>query len=187
VSVLAGSAVAESWNIDAVHSTVGFKVRHFFAKQAGEFNNFEGVIDFDPAHPEKASVEATIHTASIDTDNEDRDNHLKSPEFFDAENHPTILFKSTKVERGGDGFMVTGDLTMRGVTKEVCFEMAFMGSGPDGWGGTRAVFSAELKLDRKEFGINWNKALDQGGAVLGDEVTVNLEIEAVQHKEEAGR
>lgn len=187
ISVLAGGAVASTWNIDPVHSAVGFKVRHFFANVVGEFNEFEGVIDFDPAHPEKAHVEATIQITSIDTDNDDRDNHLRSADFFDAENHPTMVFRSTKVERGGEGFKVTGDLTMRGVTKVVTFDMAFMGSGPDGWGGTRAGFAAEIKLDRKEFGISWNKTLDQGGAVLGDEVAVSLEIEAVLSKEEAGR
>lgn len=187
LAALAGGAVAETWNIDAMHSTVGFKVRHFFSKQAGEFNEFEGKIEFDPAKPEGGSVEATIQTASIDTDSENRDNHLRSADFFDAEQFPTIQFKSSNVVRGGDGFMVTGDLTMHGVTKEISFEMAFMGHGPDAWGGTRAGFSAEFKLDRKEFDITWNNTLDAGGTVLGDDVVVSLEIEAVLHKPEAGR
>jgi polyisoprenoid-binding protein YceI len=187
IALMAGGAVAETWNIDATHSTVGFKVRHFFSKQAGEFNEFSGTIDFDPANPETAAAEVTIQVASIDTDNDGRDNHLRSADFFDAEQFPTMIFKSTKIVRGGDGFMVTGDLTMHGVTKEVSFEMAFMGHGPDAWGGTRAGFSAELELDRKDFGIVWNNTLDAGGTVLGDEVTVNLEIEAVLHTEEVGR
>lgn len=187
IATLSGGALAETWKIDTLHSTVGFKVRHFFAKQAGEFNEFTGTIEFDPANPEAAFVEAVIQTASVDTDDEKRDGHLRSADFFDAENHPEILFKSTNVARGGDGFIVTGDLTMRGVTKEVSFELEFLGHGPDPWGGTRAGFAAELVLNRKDFDVKWNNVLDNGGTVLGDKVTVSLDIEAVVPKEEPGR
>jgi len=182
-----GAATAETWEIDPVHSTVGFKVRHFFAKQAGEFNDFSGTIEFDPAKPEQTAVNATIQAASIDTDNENRDNHLRSADFFDVENHPTITFQSTSVEKKGEGeYAMTGDLTIHGVTKSVTVPVEFHGSGPDAWGGTRAGFSAELTVDRKDYEITWNNVLDAGGTVLGDDVTIMLEIEAAQKQPAEG-
>ena len=174
------SATAATWEIDPVHSTVGFKVRHFFAKQAGVFNDFSGTIVFDPENPETAQISATIVVLSIITNNENRDNHLRSADFFDAETHPTITFVSTKVEKEGQMFMMTGDLTIRGITKTVRVPVEFHGSGPDAWGGTRAGFSAVLEVNRKDFEISWNNTLDTGGTVLGDVVTISLEIEAAQ-------
>ncbi|NNF06092.1 MAG: polyisoprenoid-binding protein, partial [Candidatus Eisenbacteria bacterium] len=172
-------ASASDWAIDASHSTVGFKVRHFFTKVGGNFGEYSGTITYDPKHPEKASVEVTINAASINTNHEKRDGHLKSEDFFFVESHPEITFKSNKVEKKDDVLHVHGDLTMRGVTKPVVLKTEFLGAGPDGWGGTRAGFTATTKINRKDFGINWNKALDQGGAVLGDDVAITLDIEAV--------
>jgi polyisoprenoid-binding protein YceI len=169
------------------HSSVGFKVRHFFAKATGNFRQFEGTIQFDPAQPERASVEATIQTTSIDTANEGRDKHLRSADFFDVEKFPTLTFKSTKVEKKGEELLVTGDLTIKGVTKSVTFPIEFHGAGPTPWGAQSAGFSAELKIDRKDFGVTWNKALDQGGTVLGDDVAISLEIEALEAKEGQSR
>jgi polyisoprenoid-binding protein YceI len=151
--LVGSSALAGAWNIDAAHSSVGFKVRHFFAKTTGNFRQFEGTIHFDPAQPEKASVQATIQATSIDTANDDRDKHLRSADFFDVEKFPTLTFQSTKVEKKGEELLVTGDLTIKGVTKSVTFPIEFHGAGPTPWGSQSAGFSAELKIDRKEFGV----------------------------------
>jgi polyisoprenoid-binding protein YceI len=185
-TTMPGLALGATWNIDPTHSDVGFKVRHFFSKVNGEFTDFSGTISFDPEKPEAASVEVTIQTASIDTDNERRDGHLKSEDFFFAETHPEITFKSTRVTSTESGLRVEGLLTMRGIEKPVVLDAEFLGAGPDGGGGTRAGFTATTEIDRKEWDINWNKALDQGGAVLGDEVAIILDIEAVLAQEESG-
>jgi polyisoprenoid-binding protein YceI len=180
------AAFAGTWDIDAVHSAVGFKVRHFFTKVPGQFNQFSGTIHFDPENPEKSTVEVTIDASSIDTDNEKRDNHLRSGDFFAVEKHPEITFKSTEVRKNDDGYEVDGILTIRGIEKAVTLQAEFLGAGPDGSGGTRAGFTATTTIDRKEFGVNWNKTLDHGGALLGDEVAINLDVEAVKKKEESG-
>ena len=178
--VTAPLALADSWNADPNHSLLTFKVRHFFSKTGGAFGEWTAVIDFDPEHPEQGSVELTILTASIDTGDEKRDGHLRSEDFFDVEKFPTISFKSTKVEADGDELMVTGDLTMHGVTKEITIPMSFNGAGPDPWGGTRAGFSGAVEINRKDFEIIWNSTMDKGGTVLGEDVTITIEIEAVK-------
>ncbi len=177
-----GVATASEWTIDTVHSNVTFKVRHLFSKVSGEFNDFSGTINYDPARPAQASVEATIQVASIDTRNEKRDGHLKSGDFFAAEQYPEMTFKSTKVEPDGDRLKVHGDLTMRGVTKPVALDVEFLGAGPHPMvdNGRVAGFTASTKVNRKDFGIEWNQVLDNGGALLGDEVEIMLEIEAMQ-------
>jgi polyisoprenoid-binding protein YceI len=182
-----GLAVAQNWTIDTVHSNVTFKVRHLFTKVSGEFNDFAGTITFDPAQPEQAKVEAVIQVASIDTKNEKRDGHLKSGDFFAVDEFPEITFKTTKVTPDGDKLQVTGDLTMRGVTKPVILEVEFLGAGPHPMmdGGMVAGFTATTTINRKDFDISWNKVLDNGGALLGDEVEIALEVEAVQSKDEA--
>ena len=180
------AAFAGTWDIDAVHSAVGFKVRHFFTKVPGEFTDFQGTIDFDPEKPAEAKVNVVIKTASINTNNEKRDNHLRTDDFFSAEKHPEITFKSTEVRKNDDGYEVDGILTIRGIEKAVTLQAEFLGAGPDGSGGTRAGFTATTTIDRKEFGVNWNKTLDHGGALLGDEVAINLDVEAVKKKEESG-
>jgi len=174
------TGIAATWKIDPNHSNVGFKVRHFFSKVPGEFTSFEGTIQFDPEQPESGSVEVVIDASSIDTNNEKRDGHLRSPDFFWVEEHPEITFTSTKVERAEDGTLrITGLLDMRGVEKEVVLSTEFLGAGPDAWGGTRAGFTASTTVNRKDWGIEWNQALDQGGVMLGDDVEIQLDIEAV--------
>lgn len=183
VLATASSATAATWNIDPTHSVLTFKVRHFFSKTSGTFGDWTGTIEFDPEKPEASSVQITIQTASIDTKHEQRDGHLRSADFFDAENHPTITFESTEVRKAGDGWELVGDLTMRGVTKSVVIPFTFLGSGPDGWGGTRAGFEGSTEVNRKDYGISWNKMLDTGGAVLGEEVEIEIQVEAVLAQE----
>ncbi len=180
--VLASLARAEKWEIDVAHSSVGFSVRHMVVtKTHGKFNEFTGYIDFDGENVEKGSVEITAQIASIDTDNKKRDDHLRSPEFFDAEKFPTMTFKSKKVIKGsGSEFKLEGDLTIKDVTKEVTFDCEFNGVINDPMGNTRAGFSAVVKINRQDFNVKWSKSLDAGGLVVGDEVKINLEIEAVK-------
>lgn len=176
---LAASAEPVTWVVDPVHSNVGFAVRHFFTPVPGEFEDYQGVIVYDAEEPANSSVNVTVQAASIDTDNDKRDEHLRSPDFFAAEEHPTLSFESKKVAPLGDGKLaVTGDLTMRGVTKEVTIPVQVLGVM-----GDKAGFAAEFTVDRQEYGINWNRALDQGGTILGDEVEVSLAFEAQRQEE----
>lgn len=172
-------AQARTWKVDPVHSSVSFKVRHLFSQVQGKFTDFSGTITYDPQNPGAASVEAQVQAASIDTDNDKRDGHLRSADFFEVETYPLITFKSTKVEEGEDGLQVTGDFTMHGVTKPVTLDVDFLGAGPHPMTDALvAGFSARGTVDRKEFGITWNKVLDAGGAMLGDEVEIMIEVEA---------
>jgi len=174
---LAGTAHATSWLIDPVHSTVGFSVRHFFAMVPGNFDKFSGSIEYDPANPTAASVKVDIDPASINTKAEKRDNHLRSADFFDVATFPAMSFQSTKVTKGeGNALSVEGNLTMHGVTKPVTLAVTFLGAGP-AMGGQRAGFQATTKINRKDFGINWNKTVDNG-MMLGDDVDINIGIEA---------
>jgi polyisoprenoid-binding protein YceI len=182
VLLLFGAALAEAaeWKADPAHSVLTFKVRHLFSKTAGQFDEWSATLDFDPQKIEEGSVGVTIQSASINTQNEQRDGHLRSPDFFDVETYPTISFASSRIEKTEDGYLLHGTLDMRGVQKEIAIAFEFMGSGKDPWGNVRAGFAGQLVLDRKDFGIEWNKALDQGGLILGDEVEIEIEIEAVQ-------
>jgi polyisoprenoid-binding protein YceI len=184
VPALAAAAV-EKFNVDPGHSEVGFAVRHFVSKTPGRFNQFEGTVMVDPNDPSTLSIDGKVAAASIDTNNEKRDGHLKSADFLDVEKNPDIVFKSKKVTKAGDKWKVTGDLTLRGVTKEITLDLAPPLFGPDSWGNTRAGFEATGKINRKDFGVVWNKTLDQGGTMLGDDVDVTLRIEAVKDKGEA--
>ena len=171
-------AAATTYTIDAGHSTVGFRVRHFVAKSTGRFTKFSGTIDYTEGKPASWKVEASIDPASINTDNEKRDGHLKSADFFDVEKCPAMGFKSTKVTDFKDGAgKLHGDLTMHCVTKPVVLDLEVGGVS-----GAKAGFSAKGKIARKEFGIVWNRALDTGGAVLGEDVEVTLDIEADEVK-----
>lgn len=181
VPVAAGAA---TWTIDPNHSSVGFKVRHFFSKVSGEFQSFQGTIQYDPDRPGAGSVEVVIDAASVNTNNAKRDGHLQTEDFFWVERDPEITFKSTGVEAADDGaFLVTGLLGMRGVEKEVVLNAEFLGAGPDAWGGTRAGFTASTTVNRKDWGIEWNQALDHGGVMLGDDVEIQLDIEAILQAE----
>lgn len=173
------SAAAAVYEIDASHSTVGFKIRHVVTKTSGRFTKFSGTISYEAGKPAAWTVTADIDPASINTDNEKRDGHLRSPDFFDTAKFPKMSFKSVKVtDAKGDSAKLHGELTMHGVTKPVVLDLEFTGAGKDPWGNEKAGFSAKGKLNRKDFGIVWNKAVDNGGFILGDEVEINLEIEA---------
>ena len=183
-------AAPAKYMVDKAHSEIGFDVRHFFSKVHGRFEDFQGTILFDSEDPAKISVDASAVTASISTDNEKRDGHLKSADFFDAEHYPSLTFKSTKVTRAGkDKYKIAGDLTMRGVTKPVTFDAEFLGAGDVGIGGqsigAKAGFTATTVVNRKDFGISWNKTLDNGSLMLADEVTLVINIEASLVKDEA--
>ena len=177
------SARAAEYTVDSGHSHVGFKVRHIVTKVPGGFKDYEAAFSFDPAKPEASKGKFTIKTASVDTGNAKRDEHLRSPDFFDAEKFPTITYESAAFKPAGkDKYKLEGSFTMRGVTKPVAFDVEFTGLGKDPSGNNRAGFSATAKINRKDFGINWNKALDTGGVILGDDVEIQLEIEAVEKK-----
>ncbi|HEY2797037.1 MAG TPA: YceI family protein [Thermoanaerobaculia bacterium] len=177
---------ADTYTIDKNHSDVSFTIRHFASKVRGRFTDFSGAIQADPSKPEGSSVAFSIKTGSIDTNNADRDNHLRSPDFFDAAKNPEITFKSSKmVPKGKDQYDVTGTLTMRGISKEVTIPVVYLGSAKDPGGNDRASFELSTKLNRKDYGINWNKALDGGGFMLSDDVDVTISLETVKKKPEA--
>lgn len=174
---------AATYSVDNVHSQVQFKVAHLMISTVrGEFSDYTATIKADPANRTVQSIEATIKVASIDTRNKKRDDHLRSPDFFDAANHPAMTFKSTKVVGKGDDITVYGDLTIRGTTKQVALKGGFAGEVKDPWGNTKAGFHGGTKINRQEYGLTWNKVLETGGLVVGDEVEIILEIEAAKAK-----
>ena len=178
-------STAGTYQVDPVHSSVEFKVRHMVSKVSGRFTDFSGTVVGDPAKPAAASVTFTIKAGSIDTKIPDRDKHLKSQDFFDVEKFPEITFKSTKITaKGGDKYEVAGTFTMHGVTKDVVLPVAFGGVAKDPWGKERAGFSLQLTLNRKDYGISWNKILDQGGTLVGDDVEISVDLEAVRQEQE---
>jgi len=180
----ASTAAADTWVVDKQHSNVNFQIRHLVSKVSGRFTDFQGTIEADSAKPEASSVEFTIKAASIDTSVEARDKDLRSANFFEVEKYPEISFKSTKfVPKGKDQFDVTGKLTIRGVTKDVTLPVSYLGMVKDPWGNEKTGFELGLTLNRKDYGIVWNKALDSGGVLLGDEVTLNITLEAAKKKE----
>ena len=170
---------ADTYQFDKSHTTVGFQVRHIFTMLGGKFQDFTGTIHVDRTKPENSSVEFTVQAATVFTNDAKRDEHLKSPDFFDVAKYPTITFKSTSVKPAGDNvYQVTGDLTMHGVTKSITIPVTFLGEGKDPWGNEKAGFETSTTLDRKDYGVNWNKTLDQGGVLIGDEVKVQVSVEA---------
>lgn len=170
---------AGTWVIDPSHSEVGFSVRHLMvSKVKGNFETFEGSITIGE-DPLASSVTATVDLNSINTRDAQRDGHLKSADFFETETHPQLTFTSTSVAAKGSDFVVTGDLTIKGTTKSVDLSLEFNGVHPDPWGGTRAGFSAETEISRKEFGVDFEIPMDGGGVVVGDKIKVLLEVEAV--------
>lgn len=177
---LAGAA---TYDIDSSHSVASFTVRHLMVSNVrGEFAKTTGTVVYDEKDPTKSTVEATVDVSTINTRDPKRDGHLKSPDFFDAEKFPTITFKSTKVEKAGQGKLkVTGNLTMHGVTKPVTLDV----EGPSGevkdpWGNTKVGASATTKINRNDFGVKWNAPVPTGGVVVGEEVTINLEVELLK-------
>lgn len=176
-------AAAATYTVDNVHSQVHFKVAHLvIATVRGVFTDYTASIEADPAKKTVQNVEAVIQTASIDTRNQKRDDHLRSADFFDAANHPEMSFKSTRITGSGNDITVVGDLTIRGVTRPVELKGSFSGEARDPWGNTKAGFEATGKVNRQDFGLTWNKALETGGLLVGDEVEIGLEIEAARAK-----
>ncbi|MFO0592616.1 MAG: YceI family protein [Polyangiaceae bacterium] len=172
-----------NFTIDAAHSHVNFSVRHLVvAKVRGRFTKFSGAFAFDPAAPAQSHVAVSIDVNSIDTSDAQRDGHLKSPDFFDAENHKEITFKSKSVEGKGSDFKVTGDLTIHGVTKEVTLDVEYAGISKDPWGNEKAGFEAKTTINRKDFGLVWNAVLETGGVAVGEDVKIELDIEALKDK-----
>ena len=180
-SFLSSSAFAAEFSIDNTHTTVGFAVKHMMvSKVRGQFKDFEGKFSFDEKKPAATQAKFTIKTASIDTANEKRDDHLRNEDFFDAKKFPTITFESTKVKPAGKGkYKMEGTFSMHGVTKPITLDVAFNGMSKDPWGNTRAGFSITSKLNRKDYGLTWNKALETGGVAVGEDVELNIELEGV--------
>ncbi len=179
------SAFAQEFEVDASHSNVGFAVRHFVSRVSGEFRDFNGKFEFDAKKPETAKGSFTVAVSSVNTNNEKRDGHLKSEDFFHAEKHPAFTFVSKSFRKAGKNkFKMAGDLTLRGVTKPVTFDVEYFGSAKDFENNDRLGFAAKTKINRKDYGINWSKTLDNGGVVVGDEVEINLQIEAAAVKKQ---
>ena len=172
----------KKWTIDPTHSEVGFKVKHMmFTNVKGLFNDYSAEIDFnDDLKEANLQFEAKIN--SIFTNNTDRDNHLKSADFFDAEQYPTLNFKSTKIEGNGSEYEITGDLTIKGITKPVTLNAEFSGLMTDPWGNTKVGLNLDGKINRKDFGLTYNAALETGGVLVGDDVKLNAEIQLVEQK-----
>jgi polyisoprenoid-binding protein YceI len=171
----------KTWNIDTSHSGINFSVRHMVvSKVRGRFAKFAGVIDLNEDDLTHSTLEATIDAASIDTGTPERDAHLRSADFFDAEAFPTLRYRSRRIEAlSGDRYRVIGDLTIRDVTREVPLEVEYGGRAVDPWGNERAGFSARASLERKEFGLAWNQVLEAGGVLVGERVDIDIELEVV--------
>jgi polyisoprenoid-binding protein YceI len=177
VTAPAPAPATEQWSVDKNHSTTQFKIRHMMSNVVGSFRDFTADIQLDRVNPAKSTVEFTIQAASVDTGNANRDEHLRSPDFFDAAKFPTISFKSTSVlAKSKTDFDVTGDLTMHGVTKQVTLPVSFLGFAKTAR-GEKGGFEIETTLNRKDFGVLWNKNLDEGGVLLGDDVKVSINLE----------
>jgi polyisoprenoid-binding protein YceI len=171
----------ENWIFDTVHSSIGFAVRHLMiSKTRGVFARWSGTFAYDADDPTKSRLDVRIDASSIETKEEKRDAHLRSPDFLDVEKHPELRFVSTLVERDGDDYVVTGDLTIHGVTRPVELHVESLGSGKDPWGNERAGFAAKTTINRKDFGLHWNQALETGGVLVGDKVEITLDIEAIR-------
>lgn len=172
-----------TYAIDTSHSEIGFTVRHMVvAKVRGQFKTWTGSVALEGEDFTTAKVNVEVDVASIDTREEKRDGHLKSADFFDVEKHPKLTFASTKVEKKGERYAVHGDLTIHGVTKGVTLDAEFLGKGKDPWGNDRLAFSAETQIDRKDFGLTWNQALEAGGVLVGEKVTITTEVQLVAAK-----
>ena len=174
------AGTSTTWTIDPSHSTVEFVAKHMMITTVkGRFAEFTGTIVADEENLAGSSVDVTMQTASIDTRSEQRDGHLRSADFLDVENYPEVTFRSTRVEGTKEEFKLTGDLTIRGVTRPITLDVTFGGEGKDPWGGTRASFSAHGKFDRRDFGLTWNVALETGGILVSNEVKINIEAQVV--------
>lgn len=183
MTTTATPATTITWKIDPAHSRAEFKVKHMMISNVkGSFSGLSGTLTEDPQDPTRSHVEATIDIGSISTGDDQRDAHLKSADFFDHEHHAQMVFKSTKVEKKGEEeYAVTGDLTLHGVTKPVTFTVEGPSApGKDPWGNTRIGLSATTKINRKDFGLSWNAALETGGILVGEEVQIALDVELIK-------
>jgi polyisoprenoid-binding protein YceI len=187
-ALVAGSVMgvkAASFELDASHSTVGFGVKHMVVSTTkGEFTEYTGGFEYDAADPASLKANATIKVASVNTRNAKRDDHLRNSDFFDVANHPEITFVSKSAEAVGDQVVLTGDLTIKGVTKEIKLPLTVNGPVTDPWGNVRVGLEGKTKINRHDFGITWSKAMDGGGLVVGDEVTLDIVVEGTQKKAE---
>lgn len=170
------------WTVDSVHSSIDFSVKHMMiAKVKGSFREFEAQIEADPADLTTASIQFFIDLSSVDTRNGDRDNHLRSADFFDVEKYPRMTFQSTRIVKTGEGeYEITGNLNLHGVTRAETFSVTFEGAGKDPWGNEKVGFSGRGSIKRSDYGLTYNALLETGGVLIGDEVKISLEIEAVQ-------
>jgi polyisoprenoid-binding protein YceI len=172
-----------TWTVDAAHTSVEFAVKHLMISTVrGRFADIAGSLELDDERPEQSTVDVTLDVASIDTRQPDRDAHLRSADFFDVERFPTLRFTSTRIQKAADGFLVEGDLTIRDVTRPVTLHATEEGRTRDPWGGLRVGFSATTKINRRDFGLTWNQALETGGFVVGDEVKIAADVEFVQQQ-----
>jgi len=170
-----------TWKIDPSHTTIEFSARHMmFTTVKGRFADIEGTVTVNGDAPEAAVVDVTMKAASIDTRVEQRDAHLRSADFLDADNFPVVTFTSTKIAGTEEQFAMTGNLTIRGVTKPVTLDVTYEGSGTDPWGGERKGFSADGKIDRREFGLTWNQALEAGGVLVSNEIKIHIDAQLVR-------
>ncbi|MBN6886836.1 polyisoprenoid-binding protein YceI [Cytobacillus horneckiae] len=172
--------VKSKWMLDPAHSSVDFSVKHMMiANVKGTFNQFDATIEADPDDLTSASIELNIDLASVDTRNEDRDNHLRSADFFNVEKNPKMTFTTTNIERKGEGeYNVTGNLTIAGVTKSETISVTYEGSGVDPWGNVKVGFTADGSLNRSDYGLTWNSALETGGVLVGDKIKISLDLQA---------
>jgi polyisoprenoid-binding protein YceI len=174
-------ATPTTWTLDPTHSTVEFSAKHMmFTTVKGRFTDVEGSVIVDGDSPVTAVVDVTMKAASIDTRTEQRDQHLRSADFLDVETHTTITFKSTKVEGTKEHFKLIGDLTIRGVTRPITLDATYEGAGKDPWGGERIGFSADAKLDRREFGLIWNQALEAGGILVSNDIKIHVDAQLIR-------
>ena len=170
-----------TWKIDASHSSVEFSAKHMmFTTVKGRIGEVEGTIEIDGDAPEAANVNVTMKAASIDTRSEQRDGHLRSADFLDVENYPEITFKSTKISGAKEHFKIAGELTIRGTTKPITLDVTYEGTGIDPWGGERLGFSADAKIDRREFGLTWNQALEAGGVLVSNDIKLHIDAQLVR-------
>lgn len=175
----ATATTARTFTIDKSHSEVTFQVRHLITKVRGRFSDFSGTIAFDAANPAASTVNFAIQAASIDTNEPNRDGHLKGDDFFAAETYPTLSFTSVKITpKGGEDYDVEGDLTIRDVTRRIVLPVTHLGTAKDPWGNEKLAFETETTINRKEYGLNWNAALETGGFLVGDDVKISLQIQA---------
>ena len=170
-----------AWKLDPTHSTVEFSAKHLMITTVkGRIADVEGIIYTNEKDPKNSSVEAILKATSIDTRTDQRDQHLRSADFLNVEQYPEIKFRSTRIDGGREEFKLTGDLTIRDVTKEITLNVRFEGQAKDPWGGERVGFSATGKIDRRDFGLTWNQVLETGGVVVGNEIKIELEVQAVK-------